>query len=76
MLYFLSFAFINKTFSNTLLDVMVILEISSSVHRFKKTEYQLYREMMAISFCASYSLGGGSKYDSFQIDVSVFRTKY
>ena len=32
--------------------------------------------MMAISFCASYSLGGGSKYDSFQIDVSVFRTKY
>ncbi len=30
---------------------------------------------MAISFCASYSLGGGSKYDSFQIDVSVFRTK-
>ncbi len=76
MLYFLSFASINKTFSNTLLDVMVILEISSSVHRFKKTELQLYREMMAISFCASYSLGGGSKYDSFQIDVSVFRTKY
>lgn len=76
MLYFLSFASINKTFSNTLLDVMVILEISSSVHRLKKTEFQLYREMMAISFCASYSLGGGSKYDSFQIDVSVFRTKY
>ncbi len=76
MLYFLSFASINKTFSNTLLDVMVILEISSSVHRLKKTELQLYREMMAISFCASYSLGGGSKYDSFQIDVSVFRTKY
>lgn len=76
MLYFLSFASINKTFSNILLDVMVILEISSSVHRFKKTEFQLCREMMAISFCASYSLGGGSKYDSFQIDVSVFRTKY
>lgn len=76
MLYFLSFASINETFSNTLLDVMVILEISSSVHRLKKTEFQLCREMMAISFCASYSLGGGSKYDSFQIDVSVFRTKY